>query len=217
MKKIALIAIAALTAMSVNAQYYNTKHEVQVSVGSASNSEIISGLSEAFGSLGEIMVTSIMTAGNVYAFDSYENEKYLPSLAVGYYYNVSKMVAVGGYFAMNGMTRDIYGHLNTQTRDSKKKVGESDRYNFSLIPSVKFHWVRTKYFGFYSKVGIGAMLMTEKAESDNGGTSKSDSDLMFDFDITPIGLDGGTEHIRAFAEFGLSEQGMLCGGLRYKF
>ena len=168
--------------MSANAQYYNTKHEVQLSVGSASNSEIISGLSEAFGSLGEIMVTSIMTAGNVYAFDSYENEKYLPSLAVGYYYNVSKMVAVGGYFAMNGMTRDIYGHVKTQSRDSKKKIGESDRYNFSLMPSVKLHWVRTKYFGF-----------------------------------TPIGLDGGTEHIRAFAEFGLSEQGMLCGGLRYKF
>ena len=184
MKKIALLAIAALTAMSVNAQYYNTKHEVQVSVGSASNSEIISGLSEAFGSLGEIMVTSIMTAGNVYAFDSYENEKYLPSLAVGYYYNVSKMVAVGGYFAMNGMTRDIYGHLNTQTRDSKKKVGESDRYNFSLMPSVKFHWVRTKYFGFYSKFGIGAMLMTEKAESDNGGTSKSDSILFRSYCIS---------------------------------
>jgi hypothetical protein len=37
------------------------------------------------------------------------------------------------------------------------------------------------------------------------------------FQGTGIGLEAGSEAIRAFAELGFGEKGTLCAGLRYKF
>lgn len=222
MKRVLVIAVAAMVAtMGVQAKqktkYYKTKHEVQVSIGTASNSEIVSGFGNAFEALGEAVITSIMTAGQAMAFDSYDNESYTPAIAVGYYYNVTPLIAVGGYAAYNGMNRDVIANIKTENSHKKEKVGESSRSNYSLMPSVKFHWVRKKNFGFYSKLGVGFTMMTEKCKSDEGGKSESETDTMFDFDITPFGVDGGSEYLRGFVELGMGEQGVLCAGLRYKF
>jgi hypothetical protein len=122
---------------------------------------------------------------------------------------------VGGYAAFNSVTQDIYAKWQDY-KDiiTEEKIGKAKHNNISIMPSVKFHWVRTKNFGFYSKIGAGATFSNESQEGD---TKYTKSEVFFNFDVTPIGLDAGSQAFRGFLELGMGEQGILCAGLRYKF
>lgn len=206
--------------LSAQAQYYETKNEIGISVGGPANSEIIGAYADFTSILAEVIITPIITMGNYVGYVSYSDKSYTPAIAVGYYRHLNNLIAVGGYAAYNGLKRDAFATL--QGADGSKKeerIGDAKRSNFSLMPSVKFHWVRTKYFGFYSKAGVGVTFSNEKQNADEveGGSSFSDTDVYFNFDITPIGLDAGSPTFRGFLELGVGEQGLLCIGARYKF
>ena len=221
MKRIELWMMAAVLTLcgtvSAQAQYYDTKNELNISIGAGANSEILSALSDFTSIMASTLVTGIVTGGHYVGYVDYDNESYTPPIAVGYYRHVSKLIAVGGYVGFNQYKRDMIGRWEATDGSSshKDKIGEAKRTNFSLMPSAKFHWVRTKYFGFYSKVGIGVTFSSEK--QDTGDKDYSGSDTFFNYDITPIGLDAGTPQFRAYVELGIGEQGMGCLGLRYKF
>ena len=220
MKKIILMAAAAMmaaTSINAQAQYYDTKNELNISVGAGANSELFSALSNFSSVMASTLVTGIVTGGHYVGYVDYDNESYTPPIAVGYYRHLTKFIAVGGYAGFNQYKRDMMGHWEATNGGSshKDKIGEAKRTNFSLMPSAKFHWVRTKYFGFYSKVGIGVTFSSEKQDTDD--KDYSGSDVFVNFDVTPIGLDAGTPQFRAFVELGIGEQGMGCLGLRYKF
>ena len=87
MKRIILLAaVAMMTAMSVNAQngYDETKHEVAVSYGWWSNSDII----DAFENVGGALVGA-----------RFENEKYFGAISAEYFYHVKNWLGVGAIFA----------------------------------------------------------------------------------------------------------------------
>ena len=206
--------------LSAQAQYYETKNEIDVSVGSAANSEIIGVFADFTSILAEVIITPVLTMGNYVGYVSYSDKSYTPAIAVGYYRHLNDLIAVGGYAAYNGLKRDAYATLQgANGTETKELIGDAKRSNFSLMPSVKFHWVRTKNFGFYSKAGVGVTFSNEKQNADKveGGTSFSDTDVYFNFDVTPIGLDAGSPTFRGFLEFGMGEQGLLRIGARYKF
>lgn len=203
------------TSASAQAQYYETENEISVSIGTASNSEILGAISDFSSVLASALVTGIITGGQYVGYADYSDKSYTTPIAVGYYRHLSKLIAVGGYAAYNGVKRDIYAKWqDSNNNTTTEKIGKARRNNFSLMPSVKFHWVRTKNFGFYSKLGVGATLSHESQEGDSKYTN---SQVFFNFDITPIGLDAGSQAFRGFLEFGMGEQGVLCAGLRYKF
>ena len=222
-KSFSLIAVATLIVCgNVNAQtstsYYNTRHEIGVSVGSGTMTEIISGLAD-FTTIGiEAAISTIITGGTTTAYYTYGDEHYTPAISVEYYYHINKVVGLGGYVAYNGMNRDMYYTWRTDGIDHKEYSGKAKRSNLSIIPTAKFDWLRKEHFGLYSKAGIGVSIMHETQKDDKEGrTDYSDTSVIPNIELTFIGMEAGSQTWRGFLEYGLGEQGILSAGLRYKF
>ena len=198
MRKILLMAaVAMVTTMNVNAQSngYDTKQEVAISYGIDSNSQII----DAFETIGGALVGVKL-----------ENDKFFGPISAEYFYHVKNWLGVGGILA--------YGMNKQDVMSGKDKIGESKNTYLTLMPAVKFDWVREKHFGMYSKLAFGATLRNEKYESVNA-TSKDDSDseVHVNWQASLLGIEAGGPTIRGFLELGTGEQGIALIGLRYKF
>ena len=90
------------------------------------------------------------------------------------------------------------------------------------MPSVKFNWLRKNKWGLYSKVALGATLAhySEQNFDDSGrrvDDKGSSNDVFFNFHASLIGVEAGGRNVRGFAELAIGEQGILLGGVRYKF
>lgn len=230
MKRIVLALVCLMTIASTNAQnvqYYNTKHEVGITVGSGSVTQIFSGLADFMTIPISALVTSTISLGSYTGHYSYGDESYFPAITAEYYYHVNELIGLGGFLAFNGMSRDMYveGTYNySQDKTTHKiKTGEASRYNFSLIPTAKFDWLRKKNFGMYSKVGVGVSFMFEhqKDELDSNSSAKAtdetDTTIIPNLQCSLLGLEGGSEAIRGFVELGFGEQGIMLAGVKYKF
>ena len=185
-----------MTAMSANAQNngYETKHEVAVSIGLYSNSQII----DVFEEIGGAMFGAKL-----------ENERFIGPLSAEYFYHAKPWLGVGGIL--------VYGHNKQDAMSGSDKIGESKNSYLTLMPAVKFDWLRKKHFGMYSKVAIGATLRSEKYDSDNDSRDYDDSAVHVNWQASFIGIEAGGEAIRGFFELGTGEQGIFQAGVRYKF
>lgn len=221
--KVLLMAVAMTVATAASAQkndYYKTRHEIGVTIGVGATTEIFSGLSDLMGIAVSAAVTSAITGGTVSGYYNYGDEKYIPNISAEYFYHVNKTIGLGGFVGFNGMDRDMYVTWTNNTTNTKTstKTGVARRRNLSIIPAAKFDWVRSKNFGMYTKAGLGLSFMLETQKDDvDGGNDYSDTDVIPNLQLSLIGLEGGTEQIRAFAELGFGEQGILLAGLKYKF
>ena len=233
-----LFAAIVIAGMSVNAnaqsnEYYNTRHEFGIAVGTGATSEIVSGIAD-FTSIGlEAAISTVITGGlgtayytygdeSYTAYYTYGDESYIPTISAEYFYHVNKYVGLGGFVAFNGVSRDMYftwkDNVNNSTH--KELSGKAKRQNVSIIPAAKFDWLRMKYFGLYSKVGVGITIMHETQKDDkSGGTDYSDTTVIPNIQASLLGVEGGSETFRCFVEGGFGEQGILSAsaGLRYKF
>ena len=85
------------------------------------------------------------------------------------------------------------------------------------MPAVKFNFLRKKNFGLYSKAALGVTYRTEFIDYDDGSEDYDEKDLLLNWQLSFIGIEAGSPYLRAFAELGIGEQGVVCAGLRYKF
>ncbi|MCR4920449.1 MAG: hypothetical protein K5945_01895 [Bacteroidaceae bacterium] len=192
-----LAAVALMTAATVNAQegYDDTKHEMAVTYGYLANSQWIDVLEE---------ITTVMFGAK------YENEKYFGPLTAEYFYHAKNWLGVGGIFAYGRNTQDIY---TAGTKD-----GKYTHNYFTLMPAVKFDWLRKKCFGMYSKLAVGATLRTESIDCDTpGANTDTESAVHVNWQASLLGLEAGSPQVRGFVEFGFGEQGIALIGVRYKF
>ena len=202
MKKIlVMVAVAMMTVLNVNAQegYDDTKHEVAVSYGLWSNSDIF----DFFEHVGEALAGA-----------SFENEKFFGPISAEYYYHVKNWIGVGAVCAYGESTEDVYDRYSSKTtRDAVYK----NTY-LTFMPSVKCDWLRKEHFGLYSKVALGVTFRNEKHDYDDPAdkdTNESDTHMNWQFSF--IGIEAGGSTLRGFSEFGIGEQGIVHVGLRYKF
>ena len=196
-KLLMMVAAAMMTAMSVNAQngYDDTKHEVAISYGIDSNSQIIDVFEEIGGA---------MFGGKL------ENEKFFGPISAEYFYHVKNWLGVGGILAYGQNKQDVYLLGD--------KDGEIKNTYLTLMPAVKLDWLRKKHFGMYSKLAVGATLRNEKYDSDKASTKDdSDSEVHVNWQVSLLGIEAGGPTIRGFLELGTGEQGIALIGLRYKF
>ena len=198
MKKIlVMVAVAMMTAMNVNAQngYDETKHEVAISYGIDSNSQII----DAFESIGGALVGA-----------KFENESFTGPISAEYFYHVKNWLGVGGILAYGQNKQDVFL--------AGDKDGESKNSYLTLMPAVKFDWLRKKHFGMYSKLAVGATLRSEKYDSnDNSSRDYDDNSMHVNWQVSLLGIEAGGPTIRGFLELGTGEQGIILAGVRYKF
>ncbi len=198
MKKTAMIALAILlAATSVNAQNgYDSKHEVAFGYGMFSNSQIFDALS-----------TYVATEAGV----TFSNAKYNGSLAVEYLHRVNNWFGYGGEFVYRSSSMDF------STIEGVQKEGTSTSNYFTLMPTVKFDWLRTKYFGLYSKIALGISMYSWQNVYLDGRDTQSNSTLMLNFQASVLGIEAGLPNLRVYLEGGMGEQGTAVFGLRYKF
>lgn len=201
MKKFFLLVVAAMmTVVTVQAQsgYEDTKHEVAVSLGGASNSQWIDVFEDVFVS----MVGYRFEDGSAFG-----------PLSVEYFYRLKDWLGIGGIFVYGHSEQDVY-----QGKVEKANFYGVDKNNYyTLMPAAKFDWLRKKNFGVYSKVGVGATLRTEKTDYKDDKDNYDESTLHVNWQLSLLGLEAGGPKFRGFVELGCGEQGIALIGLRYKF
>ena len=199
---LAVLTVCALVCMPVQAQEQEVeepRHEIAVSYGAMPNSIWI----DFFGKVGAAIFG-----------ESSKNDHYVGPLSLEYYYHTSPLVGVGAVA--------VFANNNEDAFRKERLESHKLRSYFTLMPSVKFNWLRKDIWGLYSKVAVGASLahFSDQNYNENGkltGEKNSSNDVFFNFQASLIGIEVGNQQVRGFAELGIGEQGIGLAGVRFKF
>ena len=190
-KMLMVVTAAMMVALNVNAQD-ERKNELGVFYGIESASNILSIYSTMFSA----------AAG--------DQSSWWGPIGVEYYHHISPVVAVGA----------VGVYAGCEAIDKKSHTKDLKETFISLMPSVKFNWLRKKNFGLYSAVSAGVMFASISIDSSlktSDPDAKDETLTSFMFQATALGAEFGGNAFRGFVEAGLGEKGTLCAGIRYKF
>ena len=201
MKKfLAIQAAALMVASTVNAAnfddngYESTKHEVALSYGFGSNSQLIDDMEK-------ILVAPLGARMG--------SDHYAGPISGEYFYHVKSWCGVGGILT--------FGRNKESMTVAGADAGNLINTYYTVLPAVKFDWLRRRNFGLYSKLGLGATIRHEKIADNPLGKDDSDTQAHFNWQASLVGFEAGSPCIRGFAELGFGEQGIFLAGVRYKF
>ena len=226
MRRLSFILLLLLTCFAAQAQTqlryeYGTKNEVAISIGYITNTQVLNVFSELSEVIGSTFVTGLATGGHYVGYSTYDDNSYVPSFSVEFFHHLKPWLSVGAIGCLNYYSNDMYCNWQDNNGNTtKEKVGKGEKCFATLMPAVKFDWLRREHIGLYSKLAIGATYSYEKEVQDNSRGEKnlnSESEFMINFQATLIGFEAGSEKVRGFAEFGMGEQGVLSAGVRVKF
>ena len=198
---LAALAVSAFIGMPAQAQeeVKEPRHEIAVSYGVMPNSIWI----DVFSKIG----------AGIFG-ESSKNDHYVGPLSLEYYYHTSPLVGVGAVAVFANNNEDAF--RNEQIKNHRL------RSYYTLMPSVKFNWLRKDIWGLYSKVAAGVSIarFSDQAYNENGkltGEKNITNDVFFNFQASLIGAEVGNQQVRGFAELGIGEQGIALAGVRFKF
>lgn len=200
MKKLfVLVAIATMTVMGAKAQSDQPRNEIGISYG-VSNSMIGDGLGRGLG---------VGIFEGILGY-TWTNNKEFGALGIEYFRHLDNpKMCVGGILTFAQRGEDV------EYKDAK--IGERTRSYYTVMPAFKYYYINKKSFGLYSKLGAGATLLSSKEEDTKSGKSDTANKLYFAFQASLLGVEFGSQNIRAFFEGGMGEQGIVLAGLKYKF
>ena len=190
MKRIFVTLCVALLSMGTQAQ--DLKHEVGAFYGLGSASNVLSFITSAYSA----------AAG--------DQSSFWGPIGVEYYYHISPAVGLGA----------VASYAGCKAEDDKTRKEDLTESFFTVMPSVKFNWLRKEHFSMYSAVSAGVMFCSISCNDNakaNDKNAKDETLTTFIFQATAVGAEFGGEQFRGFVEAGLGEKGLLCAGLRYKF
>ncbi len=173
------------------------KNELALGYGAISNSNVLDVFTD--------VVSAIFGA-------RFNNKKFVGPFSAEYFYHVSPLVGVGGITVFNHHTQDVL--------QNEQVTGKRTSNYFTILPAVKFNWLRKHKWGMYSKVGVGytrAEYKTTGKDSEGTYTKDSSGDNFFNFQASLVGIEAGNRNVRGFAELGFGEQGLIHGGIRFRF
>ena len=108
---------------------------------------------------------------------------------------LKKHIAVGGNigYAIGGPSLDG-GSCN-------------DHSALCVVGNAKWAYINNKCFGMYMRAGLGLQC---QQDHDNYRIKGA-------YQLTPLGIEGGSKNVRAFIEYGVGMEGSLFIGLSYRF
>ncbi len=188
MRKILFVALAIMACVSVKAQNTDLKNEIGIYYGFGSASNIVSTYGEAF---------------NVDSQTSFWGP-----IGLEYFHHVTPLIGVGGVASIAGCKYD-HGYGSDVTLRSTY---------YTVMPAVKFDWLRREHFGLYSELAAGVIIMsnTSSGKPAKNETLEDETTTNFMWQATAIGVEFGSA-FRGFCELGIGEKGIFCAGLKYKF
>lgn len=194
MKIKTFILILALAAPICNINAQEPKHEISVSYGVLPNSLWLDGVQTFFEAL---------------FGQKKDTRNYVGPIGLEYHYRVSPLIGVGAVA--------VYSHHEEDLLKDDAVIRSRNKNYYTIMPSVKFNWLRRNHWGLYSKVAIGASLFNQKMKEADTGQKTDDNKVNFNFQASAIGIEAGSGTIHGFFEAGLGEQGVFLGGVRAKF
>ena len=142
----------------------------------------------------------------------YDNSSFIGPISAEYFYHVSPVFGVGVIGVFSREKEDVI--------QNNEVCGEQTSKFITVMPAVKFNWLRRSNWGLYSKAAFGysrANYNTTGKDSD-GKTIENKSHCNYaNFQASLIGVEAGSANVRGFAEAGFGEQGMFLAGLRFRF
>ncbi len=222
MKKIFVLLVLMGFACALNAQeelsWKQTlpRHDIQFGIGDPAL---------IFANSGKVDVSWPFWLNNHYTPTSYSADDWfsndvrrltvaIPTVNFEYRYRFAKWFWFGGavsYTALFDRREDRFTHeLLSKTTD----------HYVSIMPSVRFSWLNTKYITLYSGVSLGVIMGFNESYSHVGNTlsDRTDHYVTVDFagQLTAVGIQGG-KNWYGFAEVGFGVQGFVKAGFGYKF
>ena len=194
MKIKTFILILALAAPICNINAQEPKHEISVSYGVLPNSLWLDGVQTFFEAL---------------FGQKKDTRNYVGPIGLEYHYRVSPLIGVGAVA--------VHSHHEEDLLKDDAVIRSRNKNYYTIMPSVKFNWLRRNHWGLYSKVAIGASLFNQKMKEAETGQKTDENKVNFNFQASAIGIEAGSGTIYGFLEAGLGEQGVFLGGVRAKF
>lgn len=132
---------------------------------------------------------------------------YAGSYSIAYVYRFNRLVSFGltAVWALN--------YDNIKDIDSGIRYTDYNHY-IGFMPTVRLHWFNSRWVELYSAGGIGVGVDYYKSNKPND--SYHDAAFNLRGQITPFGITVG-RRLFGFAEFGYGAQGIIVGGIGYKF
>lgn len=190
----AFVALMTIVGVQTALAQDEFKHEVAISYGALSNSQILDVFEEA--------IKAPFQGGT-----TLKDDKFFGPISAEYFYHLQPWIGIGGILVYGQKKGDLYSDADN------KKVGENKNTYLTVMPAAKFDWFRRANVGLYSKVGVGVTLRHDVSED----IDYDESNMHVNWQLTAIGVEVGSKQIRAFAELGTGEQGIVLGGIRCKF
>ena len=191
-KFIAMVAAALITAVpSARAQQYNDVpvNDLHINYGYFT-------ITQTAAVLGGVFATAF-SGGNA----DLERITSTGNITVGYEHRINNWLWLGG--ELGGEKETLY-----MGKDDSGAVDKSDITSFCVLATAKANWLRREHFAMYSKVRLGAMYLP------TNGTSEK---LAFSPHISPVAFEAGSQSALGFLELGLGVQGVIIGGVRFRF
>lgn len=190
----AFVALMTIVGVQTAMAQDEFKHEVAISYGALSNSQILDVFEEA--------IMAPFQGGT-----TLKDDKFFGPISAEYFYHLQPWIGIGGILVYGQKKGDLYSDSDN------KKIGEDKNTYLTVMPAAKFDWFRRANVGLYSKLGVGVTLRHDVSED----IDYDESNLHVNWQLTAIGVEVGSKQIRAFAELGTGEQGVVLGGIRCKF
>jgi len=135
-------------------------------------------------------------------------EYYTGVYSLNYSYRFNRTVSFGVAFSYAGVTR----RYRSLSDDSS--AGGDNRHFISLLPLLRLYWLNSKFVCLYSSVGLGVTV--ERDIEKFGNRRFVHNETMFAGQFSPLGLTVG-KRLYGFAELGVGTQGVIIGGIGYRF
>lgn len=190
----AFVALMTIVGVQTAMAQDEFKHEVAISYGALSNSQILDVFEEA--------ITAPFQGDT-----TLKDDKFFGPISAEYFYHLQPWIGIGGILVYGQKKGDLYSDSDN------KKIGEDKNTYLTVMPAAKFDWFRRANVGLYSKLGVGVTLRHDVSED----IDYDESNMHVNWQLTAIGVEVGSKQIRAFAELGTGEQGIFLGGIRCKF
>ena len=144
----AFVALMTIVGVQTAMAQDEFKHEVAISYGALSNSQILDVFEEAI---------TAPFQGNT----TLKDDKFFGPISAEYFYHLQPWIGIGGIFVYGQKKGDLYSDSDN------KKIGEDKNTYLTVMPAAKFDWFRRANVGLYSKVGVGVTLRHEVIEEIN--------------------------------------------------
>ena len=217
-KKVTVLLFAALAmcgAPRVCAQYFDSR--VKELPKQTDDNEPKNELAIGYGA--PINTSKYFDLLSVLYYSDYNKRSIAGPISIEYFHFVSPTIGVGAVavYNLSGIT-----YYYDDNEGLGNVISATSNINWmTLMPAVKFRWLRKEHVGIYSKLAFGATygveVITKKLPTEVVKIKKHCYAVIPNFHASLVGVEAGSSNLRCFAELGFGEQGLIHGGVRYRF